>query len=106
MDWNAYFAKAKKSTTLERMLLSKVEKMGIRYNPGSESLRLVAEFYKDSYPSAYQMLMAAYKRERELEAAPPRAQPADSATKSATAIQKGLEDEIQAWMAQHRKANA
>ncbi|GGO83813.1 hypothetical protein GCM10011348_28540 [Marinobacterium nitratireducens] len=106
MDWDSYFAKAKKATTLERMLLSKVEQMGIRYNPGSESLRLVADFYKDSYPSAYQMLMAAHKREQALEATPPAAQRANSITNSATSMQKGLEDEIQAWMAHHRKANA
>ncbi len=102
MDWDSYFAKAKKATTLERMLLSKVEQLGIRYNPGSESLRLVADFYKNSYPSAYQMLMAAYKREQELENAPPPAQRANSTVKSATSIQKGLEDEIQAWMTHHR----
>lgn len=106
MDWNEYFAKAKKSTTLERMLLSKVEKMGIRYAPGRESIRLVAEFYKDSYPSAYQMLMAAYQREQELEAAPPPSQPASSTTTTATDIQKGLQDEIKVWMARHRKTHA
>ncbi|WP_020683937.1 hypothetical protein [Marinobacterium rhizophilum] len=112
MDWDAYFDKAKKPSTLERMLMSKVEKMGIRFNPGRESLRIVAEFYKNSYPSAYQMLFAAYKREQELEATsahsqeklpnntqkPPVVAPA--------AIQKGLEDELKAWMAQNRRTNA
>lgn len=110
MDWKEYFAKAKKTSTLERMLMSKVEKMGIRYDPGRESLRVVAEFYKKAYPSAYEMLSAAYKREQELESPSAPTQPVKSTTKKpvekADGFQKGLEDEIQAWMARNRRTSA
>lgn len=112
MDWNAYFAKAKKPTTLERMLMSKVEEMGVRYDPGKESLRLVADFYKRLYPSAYEMLIAAYNREQELEAAnslPATKSAKNSETKAAATpngIQEGLEEELQDWMSRNRRANA
>jgi hypothetical protein len=95
------------------MLMSKVEQMKIRYDPSKESLRLVAEFYKGVHPSAYNMLIAAYKREKEIEAGPSSA-PAPTTnhttkksipTKS-QAIQKGLEAEMEAWMTRNRKANA
>ncbi|MFC6673502.1 hypothetical protein [Marinobacterium aestuariivivens] len=108
MDWDSYFKKAKKLSTLERMIMSKVEEMGIRYNPGRESLRVVADTYRRLRPSAYEMLAAAYKREQELEATPSPSTTKTTSTRTEStatdSIQNGLEAEMEAWMARNRRA--